>query len=450
MTGMSEKYRQMVSTVTMSIPHIRLISTVTGKEVRDEMMQTQYWIDHILCRVQYHQAIQCAWESGIRVYVEMGPSNTLSQLCRGCIKDQDDHELLEIVSGLDKSSTRKSVKRYVPPDRPHRMLQRVKRDDFEQRTIFTTYLHSGILKDWLRDHKLFGTVVVPGAALLEMSLSAAKKTCHSWSQSEPAVIIVSGVSFIRPMIALDVAKPGDRTACVRCVIDVDGNVGFYGEDEDGSRIPYAMASTSCSTSNILHPSPHIIDMNGVEWSRDIDVNDLYRYANNMGLSLGVTFRLIRELKTSDDGMWTMGILNTTCSSFVKSTYLIPPTILDAVFQVSMGAGGSSIEGVRLRVPSSIDSLSIRDDAWDLLTVSDHCIVHVRIRDVSDSMMTVFDCHLTTSDGMLVLVGSGMRLRVIGVEDVAPNHAVDMKRDTLELVSQWRHSKISPNNSPLQL
>eukprot|EP01034_Spumella_vulgaris_P044867 gene44867-55840_t len=176
MTGMSEKYRQTVSTVTMSIPHIRLISTVTGKEVRDEMMQTQYWIDHILCRVQYQQAIQCAWESGIRVYVEMGPSNTLSQLCRGCIEDQDDHEFVEIVSGLDKSSTRKAVKRYVPPDRPHRMLQRVKRDDFEQRTIFTTYLHSGILKDWLRDHKLFGTVVVPGAALLEMSLSAAKKT----------------------------------------------------------------------------------------------------------------------------------------------------------------------------------------------------------------------------------------------------------------------------------
>ncbi|MDQ1351195.1 MAG: hypothetical protein QG657_1497, partial [Acidobacteriota bacterium] len=71
--------------VVFSRPALPVISTITGRQVEDEMCDPAYWAHHICRTVRFYDSIQSAWEQGYRTYLEIGGTATLAGLAGQCL-----------------------------------------------------------------------------------------------------------------------------------------------------------------------------------------------------------------------------------------------------------------------------------------------------------------------------------------------------------------------------
>lgn len=70
--------------------HTKMISTVTGKMEKEQVIGTKaYWAKHLSQRVQFKSAIEEARKQGIQVFIEIGGNATLSGLAQQCLKDEE-------------------------------------------------------------------------------------------------------------------------------------------------------------------------------------------------------------------------------------------------------------------------------------------------------------------------------------------------------------------------
>ncbi len=72
-----------LSNITMHAPEIPFVSNVTGSLIRDDQaIDPQYWGEHMHRTVLFHKGIQTLISSTSKVFIEVGPGQTLSQLVR--------------------------------------------------------------------------------------------------------------------------------------------------------------------------------------------------------------------------------------------------------------------------------------------------------------------------------------------------------------------------------
>ncbi len=77
-------FAEAVAACTRNAPSLPIISSVTGERLSDaEAMSVDYWVNQLRSPVQYSRAVASALAiPGIRVLLEAGPRNTLSQLAK--------------------------------------------------------------------------------------------------------------------------------------------------------------------------------------------------------------------------------------------------------------------------------------------------------------------------------------------------------------------------------
>ncbi len=63
---MAQKYREGLSSIQLVPATTRMISTVYGAEVREEMAKAEYWVEHMAGTVRYKQALEASWELNSR------------------------------------------------------------------------------------------------------------------------------------------------------------------------------------------------------------------------------------------------------------------------------------------------------------------------------------------------------------------------------------------------
>lgn len=66
--------------VKFSPPSCEIISNVFGKFAGNEMLETQYWVDHIRRPVRFEQSVNAMLEKGIDLVIEVGPHPVLTYL----------------------------------------------------------------------------------------------------------------------------------------------------------------------------------------------------------------------------------------------------------------------------------------------------------------------------------------------------------------------------------
>ncbi|MDI1475029.1 type I polyketide synthase [Polyangium sp. y55x31] len=226
MDGMLEAFRRVVEGVKLAPPRIPIVSNVTGKRATaEELCTAAYWVRQVRRAVRWRDGMQCLEAEGVDTFFELGPQGVLTGLGPACLADDDRNERAFLpalrknaseaetfVTALARLHTRGfsvdasaffaphggrrvplptygfSRRRYwldAPKrsraamasaglaDATHPLLQASVAVAATDEHVFTGRL-SPSAHPWLARHVVFGTNLLPGAALVELALFAAQ------------------------------------------------------------------------------------------------------------------------------------------------------------------------------------------------------------------------------------------------------------------------------------
>jgi len=90
MAEMEAEFEALAATIPYAAPRVKLISSVTGKEIARGEINAGYWRRQVRQPVRFHSAMQALEQSGQRVFVEIGPGSTLVGLGRQCLEAKEE------------------------------------------------------------------------------------------------------------------------------------------------------------------------------------------------------------------------------------------------------------------------------------------------------------------------------------------------------------------------
>ena len=434
--------------VSFRAPEIRLISNVTGDAIdRRQPVDARYWRQHLRQTVQFHRGLSAAGFAGDAVFLEIGAEPQLLALAEAggiegdrCIASirkgharGEWHDLLSAVArlyalGVDldwKGVTEGRRFRRVPlPTYP---FQR-QRFWFTQRSRETTRARPAaqagqhpLLGARLRtrsevttfqaeltpsypahlgDHVVIGQRILPGAAYLEMALSAAQQTT-----GEP-IWIAADVEFREPCVF-------DEPRLLETVISA--------ADEKGGR-SFEIASTALqaldaqsswkvhAAGSLKQASPSLpdgpsmdIDIAAVQVQaqRIWDHEAFYTRFRAAGLDFGPALQPVRQAWGSrEEGMVEFGLAPEVAAE--GATYRIHPILLDACFQAAATLVDSDAPDSP-SLPAVLKSLQCFGDPASIR------FAHAKVR-ARDGRRAVVDIAGLDADGRCVLFAEGLMLR----------------------------------------
>ncbi|XVV05205.1 SDR family NAD(P)-dependent oxidoreductase [Actinosynnema sp. CA-248983] len=206
MEPMLDEFRAVAETISYAEPTIPVVSTVDGWVV--DLAKPDYWVRQVRAAVRFADAVQSLRDSGTTTFLEVGPDAVLTAMTGGFIPTsrRNRDEVRTVVEALGRlhvrgvdvdwdayfgGGTRIELPTY-PFQRKrfwlastsvadpsgigqtgadHPLLSAVVALPDSDGLVFTGRL-SLDTHPWLGDHDVFGTVLVPGTALVDLALSA--------------------------------------------------------------------------------------------------------------------------------------------------------------------------------------------------------------------------------------------------------------------------------------
>jgi len=221
MQPMLAQFEQVAESIKYQLPQLEIVSNVTGKVARQhQMSNAAYWVEHIRASVRFSDSMQVLYQAGYEVFVEVGPHPTLLGMARrecpeildeqglwlaSLRKGKEDwQQLLDSVAQLYVAgvevdwrnfeadylrnkvvlpnypwqhqrfwvSDGKKVLRSPSPKLLHPLLGQKLRSPLPDTIIFERQLSTADVP-FIDDHRIYGMVVVPTVAYLEMAWAAA-------------------------------------------------------------------------------------------------------------------------------------------------------------------------------------------------------------------------------------------------------------------------------------
>jgi acyl transferase domain-containing protein len=224
---MLDEFEQFARTISYQIPAVDLISNVTASLADETLpLDARYWRQHAREPVRFADSIQTLHASGIRIFLEVGPSPVLTGLGRQCVEDagttwlaslgNDQEDWPHLLSSLGTLFTLGAKPDWSAFDRPYRRRRislptyRFQRERHwlpgtsgrlsNERTqpsgaasaeaghpLLGTHVplaaHPGEhvwcgeisleLFPWIDDHRVEGVAILPATAYVEMAIAAA-------------------------------------------------------------------------------------------------------------------------------------------------------------------------------------------------------------------------------------------------------------------------------------
>ncbi|MEE1781871.1 polyketide synthase dehydratase domain-containing protein, partial [Streptomyces sp. SP17BM10] len=220
MDPMLEDFREVLDGLTYNAPSIPLVSNLTGA-LAEGVQGPDYWVRHVREAVRFADGVRTLHEAGVRRYLELGPDAVLTALTANALPDgeaeaipalrrnrAEEHTFVDALARLhvrgatvdwaallagtgarrvDLPTYAFQRSRFWPAPlaarggdvrsaglgaTTHPMLGAAVELADEDGLVLTGRLSTGAFP-WLSDHVVQGTVLVPGAGLLELALRAA-------------------------------------------------------------------------------------------------------------------------------------------------------------------------------------------------------------------------------------------------------------------------------------
>ncbi|MGW7343365.1 type I polyketide synthase [Streptomyces sp. NPDC054854] len=402
MDGMLDAFRQVAERLTYRAPRIPIVSNLTGALVTDgEMGTADFWVRHVRETVRFLDGVRTLEAAGVTTYLELGPEGVLSALAQECLTEAVDVAFAPVLrAGRPEEATLATAlarahlrgiavdwQTYYSGtgarriDLPTYAFQRQRywleapahalAGDVASAGLGATahpllgaavdlpdsegFLFAGRISlrthPWLADHRVAGTVLLPGAALVELAVRAGDHAgCGRLDDlilEAPLVLPETGGTQLR----LAVAAPDTHG---RRALQIYSRPEQAAPDEPWTR----------HADGVLAPDAQDTDT-GVEplaeWppagAVDCPVDGLYEGFDAIGLGYGPAFRNLHRAHRLGDHVYAEVALDADRLA-EAAPYGLHPALLDAALH-AVGLGEFFPEGSQgARLPFSWDGVRL--------------------------------------------------------------------------------------------
>ncbi|MEU6486660.1 type I polyketide synthase [Streptomyces sp. NPDC046887] len=379
MDAMLEDFHAIARTLDYHSPELPLISNVTGALAGPrEVCSAEYWVDHVRRPVRFLDGVQALEAEGVSAFLELGPDGVLSALGPDCAAAEQDRVPLFApgLRGADTPEPRALLEALarvhvhgtgvdwpavlgagpVARDLPTYAFQRERFWlDVPARAGDATGLgltpaghpllgakvslpdHRGVLwtgrlslaeQPWLADHAVFGSVVVPGAVLVELALQAGGRL-EELTLQQPLVLGEStGVRLQVTVAGAD--EDGRRAVTVHSCPDGRGDM----QAAPGDEVWTLHATGTVLATGHDNPSRPALDVWPPRAAAPLPVEDLYDRLADMGYAYGPLFQGVRAAWRRGEEVFAEVALPEAADG-QASAYGIHPALLDAALHMSI-------------------------------------------------------------------------------------------------------------------
>lgn len=418
---------------------VPLYSSVTGQLVSQAEQNLDYWWQNVRQTVQFHKATQSLAAAGFDYYLEIGPhpvlgpsvelasasmrrgeperstlQRTLGELfCRGVGLDWT-HLAPEgeLVSLPNYPWQREQVWNESPAallDRlgqtGHSLLQR---QELQPDSIWEGELNTHWLP-YLKDHKVGGQLLFPGAGFVEMAL------LHAAAEAGlDETLVVENLQFLKPL------NP-ESSPFVRLFPGTQGRFQLCSAAE-----PHASHWTKNCTGRVSsapYPQPDRVDIQ-VPTDAPVDLERFYQELKALDLEYGPSFRCLKELWQQENRVLGKVKLNPNLGT---EDDILHPCLLDACFHALFAA--SPAKG--LSIPVSVQTVRRYTGALP------QELFFRGVIETSDSTEILANLTLCDLQGTVVAEVSSLRLQVIG----QPEHTLETPH--CAYTPEWKLAETEP-------
>src|SRR5215831_11824869 len=429
------------------IGRLRFVSTVTGSTIEGSRLDAEYWWDNIRRPVQFAAAIESLRAEGFNVFLEIGPHPILDRYVRDCLKTTPGHgvsiptlrrheperDALWLALGrsyaagvaIDYDALYPHDCAFVPlpaypwqrerywfidnegeggasPSRPkHPLLgRRLPATD----GIWKNRLDPALL-DWLADHVVQSSTVLPGAAYIEMAVASV------WSTRDCDGVEIEAFEIRRPLVIATGAEPSIESA----LSAEDGTFRLHASDTLGTALPPIAVARVVPLARGKSERVTPVGALRARMGKRIDGAELYRRFTARGLIYGPAFRGIAEAWAgTDEALGHIAVPAAVAAELGE--YHMHPAFLDACLQVTLATVAEQPDEDRqgVYVPGKAERIRFYGGgeriAWCYVTV-----LHSGVRTI------VIRALVLGSDGATIAEIDGLRLRRVdlaGASEIA--------------------------------
>ncbi|MEV6766974.1 type I polyketide synthase, partial [Streptomyces sp. NPDC051105] len=334
MEPMLAEFREVAEGLTFNESRIAVVSNVTGKPASFELTDPDYWVDHVRQAVRFTDGVRALQDEGVTRFLELGPDGVLTALARQAV----DGDGAVFASALRaRKSEAETFAAFVAQahlagvpvdwqafyagtgarsvDLPTYAFQRERywlasgagvgdlaaaglglfdhpllsaavsvgdRDEW----VFTGRL-SQESASWVRDHAVFGTVIVPGTALVELAVAVGRHVGTAVLEELvlEAPLVLDGDAAVQLQVTVgEAGEDGGRSVAVYSRPEAGG------DGEQGEAICHARGSLAAAQTALDVRFP-------VEWpprgAEQIAVDALYAGLAEAGYDYGPVFQGVR-------------------------------------------------------------------------------------------------------------------------------------------------------------
>jgi myxalamid-type polyketide synthase MxaB len=457
MEPMMAEFAQVARQVQYEPPRKRLTSNLEGKIAGAEIATADYWVEHVRRSVQFAAGVQTLAGQGCGIYIEMGPKPTLLAAARRCIGSdtaawlpslsdgQEDWQvLLQSLATLyekharidwgafDRDYPRRRVSLPTYPFQRQRYWLDIETRSSTRRDAalpaggsaslhplvgarlrlplsrevrFETHF-SLTSPAYVEEHKLFDTVVVPGASHIAMVLGAvheafATDSCVIEDLFFPQALVLNADS--RYIVQTVLTPQADTQACR--VVSLAGDV-----DQDDPDAWVVHFSGRLHTGSVGSELPPVEDISVLRarCGRELSGQDFYTIFGQAGYGLGDSFQWLGSIWQGDGE--ALAQMRIPGAPDAVGTYRAHPGLIDSCFQLLAACwpgGGPNLGRDEILVPFTISRFHfhrayLQGELW----------CHTRVRpgalDANGSVLA--DTRLMDGAGRLVAEIVGLELR----------------------------------------
>jgi len=442
---MLDEFAKVVAEVSLAEPKIALVSNLSGKIVsNDQIIKTQYWVDHTRNTVRFADGVQTLLESGCKYFIEIGPQPVLIGMAQENALAQQAADLLWLPSlkldnadwnmllkslgalymrglaidwvGFDQDYLRQKI---VLPTYPfakdsYWVSAEAKTQFARSKGLTHPLLNSrfqsalkenifeGILslelEPFLVDHQIFGNTIVPAAVFVEMALSAATYMLATPDFYLEAILIE------QPLILNSHSQPAQVKTVELIVNPADDGYDFqiFSKDDIENLVWNKHASGKVKVIIDQQQSGlDVADLKNIRSScnQEILPLDFYQRCHNVGLEYGPAFQGVQRIfkSAADEILATIKIADDLTVN--THGFLIHPIILDCGLQLMVGLF-SDAETKDLTsntyLPFEIQKCIFYRSVTGIVNV------HARLKSSNDAQIKTLDITFLDEDGNLLL------------------------------------------------
>ncbi|QFQ97783.1 SDR family NAD(P)-dependent oxidoreductase [Streptomyces phaeolivaceus] len=371
MDPMLEEFRQIAATLTYHEPRIGVVSNVTGRPATsDELTSPDYWARHVREAVRFADGITSLHEQGVTAFLELGPTGVLTALGQECGPEDalfvsfqradipEARAAVTAVGRLFEYGVTTDLAALAPGGRrvdlPTYAFQRERywlrpletRSDAvslglasaghpalgavtqlpESGGVLATGLLSLRSHPWLADHAVAGTVVVPGAALVELVVRAGDEAGTSTVEELviEAPLALPAAGGVRVQVVVGGLEDGRR------------GVSLYSAAHDaGPQSPW----TRHVTGSLVEQANDTREFDFSAWppagAEKLDLAGFYEDRRAAGLEYGPAFQGLTAVWTEGEEVYAEVALP---DGQEPGAFGIHPALLDAALQAGVFRG----------------------------------------------------------------------------------------------------------------